>query len=344
MEKILVIRNDKLGDFMQAWPAFAMLKASNPSLKLIALVPNYTAPLAQICPFLDDVIIDSKKDDKADFNRLVQEIKAQKFDGMISFVSDVHNAKLAWKSGIKYRLAPATKLIQFLYNHRLTQRRSRSEKSEAEYNQDLVRTFLQKHNMPVVELKPPYFTFEKSAVENQRVFLMESLGLSTVKKWVFVHSGSGGSATNLSLVQYAELIRGLLAEFDCNVVLTAGPNESEKAQELAKLVNDDRVVIYDKNNGLVDFAHSLACADLFIAGSTGPLHLSGALNVPTVGFYPSRRSALPIRWKPINDANKHIAFCPPKGKETQLDLGLISIQEALREIIPFVRKMWQTGD
>ena len=31
MEKILVIRNDKLGDFMQAWPAFAMLKASNQS-------------------------------------------------------------------------------------------------------------------------------------------------------------------------------------------------------------------------------------------------------------------------------------------------------------------------
>ena len=37
MEKILVIRNDKLGDFMQAWPAFAMLKLSNPSLKLTAL-------------------------------------------------------------------------------------------------------------------------------------------------------------------------------------------------------------------------------------------------------------------------------------------------------------------
>ncbi|SPX41550.1 ADP-heptose--lipooligosaccharide heptosyltransferase III [Haemophilus influenzae] len=40
---------------MQAWPAFAMLKASNPELKLTALVPNYTAPLAEICPFIDDV-------------------------------------------------------------------------------------------------------------------------------------------------------------------------------------------------------------------------------------------------------------------------------------------------
>jgi len=75
--KILVIRNDKLGDFVQAFPAFAMLKASNPALKLTALVPAYTAPLAQICPYLDDVIIDSAKNDNADFiKRFTQEALA----------------------------------------------------------------------------------------------------------------------------------------------------------------------------------------------------------------------------------------------------------------------------
>lgn len=341
MEKILVIRNDKLGDFMQAWPAFALLKASNPSLKLTALVPSYTAPLAEVCPYLDEVIIDSKKGDKADFTRLVNEVKAKNFDGMISFFSNTHNAKLAWKSGVPYRLAPATKLVQFLYNHRLTQRRSRSEKSEAEYNQDLARAFLQKQGMSIVEPQPPYLTFDKSAVENQRVFLCETLRLLADKKWIFVHSGSGGSATNLSLAQYAELIQGLLAEFDCQIVLTAGPGESEKAKELAQLVNDSRVVIYDKNNGLVDFAHSLACADLFIAGSTGPLHLSSAFNIPTIGFYPNSRSSQPRRWKPINDADKHLAFCPPAGKETEMNLGLISIEAALTDIIPFIHRMWQ---
>ncbi|OOF51268.1 hypothetical protein BKK54_03645 [Rodentibacter genomosp. 1] len=344
MKKMLLIRNDKLGDFMQAWPAFAMLKASNPSLKLTALVPSYTAPLAQICPYLDDVIIDSKKDDKADFNRLIHEIKIRNFDAMISFFSNTHNAKLAWKSGIKYRLAPATKVIQFLYNHRLTQRRSRSEKSEAEYNQDLVRAFLKKYNMPIIEPKPPYLVLDKSAVGNQRIFLQETLGLSAKKKWIFVHSGSGGSATNLSLAQYAELIQGLLAVLDCQIVLTAGPGESEKAHEVAQLVSDSRVVIYDKNKGLVDFAHSLACADLFIAGSTGPLHLSSAFNLPTVGFYPNSRSSQPRRWKPINDSDKHLAFCPPAGKETQMNLGLISIPLALTKIIPFIQRVWQVGN
>ena len=144
--------------------------------------------------------------------------------------------------------------------------------------------------------------------------------------------------------QYAQLIQGLLRHLDVYAILTAGPNESEKAHELAGLVQDPRVVIYDKNNGLVDFALSLACADLFIAGSTGPLHLSGALNVPTIGFYPSRRSATPLRWQPINDADKHLAFCPPNDKASQTDLSQIRIDEKLDEVIHFIAKVWNAVD
>ena len=341
---VLVIRNDKLGDFMLAWPAFAMLKASDPSLKLTALVPSYTAELARTCPYLDDVIIDAPKNDKRAFQRVVSEIKAQQFDAMISFFSNTHNAKLAWKCRIPYRLAPATKWVQFFYNHRLTQRRSQSAKPEFEYNLDLARAFLRDHKIPVVEPRTPYLSFEQSAVDIQRKFLCDQLQIDTSKKWIFLHSGSGGSANNLSLTQYAQLIQGLLRHLDVYVILTAGPNESEKARELAGRVQDPRVVIYDKNNGLVDFALSLACADLFIAGSTGPLHLSGALNVPTIGFYPSRRSATPLRWQPINDADKHLAFCPPNDKASQTDLSQIRIDEKLDEVIHFIAKVWNAVD
>ena len=344
MQKLVVIRNDKLGDFMLAWPAFALLKKSNPDLKLTALVPRYTAPLAEICPYLDDIIIDAAdKKQPSEFNRVLQEIKNRQFDAVISFVSDWYNAKLVWKSGIPYRLAPATKLFQFLYNHRLTQRRSQSAKAEFEYNMDLAKTFLAAHNIPLQEPQPPYLEFAKSAVENQRVLLSQQLAVPLSKKWVFVHSGSGGSANNLSLAQYATLIQGISARFDCTVILTAGPNESEKARQLAELVNLPNVVLYDKNAGLVDFARSLACADLFIAGSTGPLHISGALNVPTIGFYPSRLSAIPRRWRPINQAQRHLAFCPPSEKAVQMDLTVIDIEQALTQILPFIAEQWQTA-
>ena len=44
MQKLLVIRNDKLGDFVLSFPALAMLKKSAPNLRIVALVPKDTAP------------------------------------------------------------------------------------------------------------------------------------------------------------------------------------------------------------------------------------------------------------------------------------------------------------
>lgn len=343
MKKLLVIRNDKIGDFMLCFPAFAMLKQSMPNLEITALAPSYTAPLAELCPFIDKVIVDTAdKKSKAEQQRILQAVRSAQFDATICFVSDWYNAKLTWRSGIAYRLAPATKLFQLLYNQRLTQRRSRSEKAESAYNLDLARRFLRDHNQPVIEPDTPFLAFSPTTVAAQKAKLVAQLGLDPTQKWLFVHAGTGGSATNLSLHQYAELIQGILAQFDCQVILTAGPNESEKALALQQLIAHPSVAVYDKNDSLTDFCHSLACADLFIAGSTGPLHICGALNIATIGFYPSRRSALPRRWRPINDTDKHIAFMPPLGKKTEKNLTLIAISEALTEILPFIQRCWQT--
>ena len=57
MKRILVVRNDKIGDFMLAWPSFAMLKRSM-ECHVTALVPAYTAPLARLCPWIDEIILD----------------------------------------------------------------------------------------------------------------------------------------------------------------------------------------------------------------------------------------------------------------------------------------------
>ena len=343
MKKILVIRNDKIGDFMVCFPAFAMLKQSLPNVEITALVPSYTAPLAELCPSIDKGIIDaSNKKDPVAFQSVLQAVKKEQFDAVISFVSDWYNAKLTWKSGIHYRLAPATKLFQFLYNHRLTQRRSQSAKAESAYNLNLARAFLEKQGIPVVEPSVPYLQFSEQEIATQKTKLSKLLGISTACKWVFVHSCTGGSATSLSLEQYATLLNNLTEHFDCQVILTAGKGEEERANALASLLTQNAAV-YAQNDGLQDFSHSIACADLFIAGSTGPLHIAGALNVPTIGFYPSRLSAQPQRWRPINAEGKHLAFMPPLAKDraSQMNLELISIENALKEIIPFVTRNLQ---
>ncbi|BCZ19702.1 Lipopolysaccharide heptosyltransferase family protein [Helicobacter sp. NHP19-012] len=340
MDKLLVVRNDKLGDFVLAWPAFAMLKASMPQTKLIALVPSYTAELARHCPYLDGVVVDagryaSRKAKK----QTLEDIKAHHFPAVISFFSTIYNAFLFYKAGIPFRLAPATKLIPYFFQtHRLRQRRSLSIKQEFAYNLDLARHFLALQNIPVVEPKgSPYLGFTDSEIKVQADKLVQELKLDPSKAWVFVHTGTGGSSPNLSSSQWVKLIRGLLEGLKIQVILSAGPNESQNTKELAQKINHPNTIIYDKNEGMLDFARSLACAQFFISASTGPLHLASALDIPTCAFYPSTTAAL--RWQPINAPTKHLAFMPHAIDATQdMDSSLIKIPEILEQIITFIQK------
>lgn len=336
MQRILVVRNDKIGDFMLAWPSFAMLKASC-DCHVTALVPAYTAPLAELCPWIDQVILDPGSKAPCRERALLQKRLSQEgFDAAITLFSTWRTAWLLWRSRIAYRLAPATKLAQFLYNHRLVQRRSRSEKPEYEYNLDLIRHFLQAQQLPVVEPEPPYLRFADGLLAAVRGDTAGLLGINPAKPWLMVHCGTGGSANNLSAAQYAELLLGLQQQWpDCPCVVTAGPGEEVLAHELAAriLAGGGHAYVYASREGLARFAQVIANAALFIAGSTGPLHIAAALNVPTVGFFPARRSATPLRWQPLNSQGRHLAFTPPSGDGDLCDMSRIEVATLLPAIV-----------
>ena len=219
MQKLLVIRNDKLGDFMLIFPALALLKQAMPNLEITALVPAYTASLAELCPYIDKVILDIDSKDKQGFKSLVERIKQENFYAVINFYLTWHNAKLSFLSGIKQRFAPATKAFQFLCNQRIKQRRSQSLKPEYEYNIDLAKAFLHSQKVLAPKITPPYLTFSQTQIASQKQKLAKQWNLSAEQKLVFLHCGTGGSAKPLTLEQNAEInnaYTGNLAVHDMN--------------------------------------------------------------------------------------------------------------------------------
>ena len=328
-ERILVVRNDKLGDFMLAWPALALLKRSLPEARVDVLVPDYTRELADACSWIDGVVIDPGP--TAGGTELARRMRAGGYTALIALFSTGRVGLAGWRAGIPLRLAPATKLAQVFYNRRLRQRRSRSEKPEWEYNSDLVRCFLTERGVEARAAAPPFLCFDAERVaERERVFRARH-GIETTRRLVFLHAGSGGSASNLSLEQFARLGGLLRSERGHALVLTAGPGELAQAEELAGLLEHTDAAIFDSSGGLRRFAEHLQFADLFISGSTGPLHLAGALDRPTAAFYPRRRSSTPLRWQTLNSPERRLAWASdPAAPES--DLSSIDLAAAAEEI------------
>lgn len=330
IRKILVVRNDKLGDFTLALPTFTLLKQCLPQAEVSALVPNYTRELAERSPWIDRVLIDPGKGNEI---ALWREIRRQRFDVAISLFSTTRIAAVLKMAGIPYRLAPATKIAQFLYNHRLVQRRSRSEKPEFEYNIDLARHFLSNFGILPQPTLPrrPYLTIDWSQVAAARHDFCVRHGVTPQRALVFLHPGSGGSANNLSLKQYAQLAQQLRSRAGHVIVITSGPGEEELGSRLAGALSHVPHVHHISRAGLSSFLQTLAFCDLFISGSTGPLHLAGALDRPTAGFYPRRRSSTSLRWQTLNSPEHRLAFYPPEdaGEEA---MEKIDIETAASEI------------
>ena len=305
MTKILVVRNDKLGDFVLALPSFAMLKYSIPNAQIHALVPEYTKELAEFCPYIDKVLLDNLS-----FFRLVKTL--QQFDTIIVLFSSSRIAWASWLAQIPIRVAPATKIWQFLFNHRLVQRRSKSLKPEFEYNLDLIRYFLNLKNIKHKFGQAPFIKIPKDKKSPTTVI---------------IHPGSGGSANNLSLSQYAQLA-DLLKQCQpkLKLVISAGPDELTIANKLSQNITVANQVFLS-TKGLVEYCRIINQAYLFIGGSTGALHLAAALNLNTVAFYPNRRSATALRWQTLN--SNRLSFSPPQGTD---DMKAIDIAKVAQKI------------
>jgi ADP-heptose:LPS heptosyltransferase len=341
MHKVLIIRNDKLGDFMLAWPAFSLIKQQYPDAEITALVPAYTQPMAKLCPWIDDVIIDDQhKSILADAVYLSRKFHEHGFDASISLYSEMRTTLALWLAHIPERYGPATKLAQIFLNHRLRQKRSSSSKPEYEYNADLARFYIADRGEPPQPLQgPPYLAFATDDIKQLEQHYRQQHNINPESKLVLLHAGSGGSAINMSPEQFAVLASQLTTLSLAHIVLTAGPGEEDTAKALSGLMPDVPHSIYYSTEGLESFSRFISIADLFISGSTGPLHIAGALNIPIAAFYPARRSATSLRWQTLSAQDRRLAFSPEKYSGDQ-DMQTINIDDAARKIIQFMNQLY----
>jgi ADP-heptose:LPS heptosyltransferase len=342
-KNILVIRNDKLGDFMLAWPALSLLKKQYPESKVTVLIPSYTKPMAEICPWIDDCIIDMQhKSVLSDAIFLKNKIKNKNFDTSISLFTETRTAVATFLSRIPLRLAPATKIAQIFSNRRLPQRRSSSSRPEHEYNTDLVRFFITlQGDTPVSLQQPPFLQFDATLTQNLRAQYITEHNINIESMLIIVHPGTGGSAINFSVKQYAELIKRIAKQIDAHFIITAGPGEDDTAQTLSSLILHTDHSVYFSSEGIVEFSHFIAISNLFISGSTGTLHIAGALDIPTAAFYPARKSATALRWQTLNQASRRLAFSPEKYTGDN-DMDTIDPVACAQQIVDLLKRLYAT--
>jgi len=297
--RILVSRTDRIGDLVLSLPVVRSLNNMYPHARIELLIQKYTAPVVRQHEGIADLLL---WDPQSGNRGLVSALTARKYDVVISLYPRSNLARaFAWAK-IPIRIGSGRRWYSFFYTHRVHISRRDSGRHEKDLNLDL---------LTPLGIKPDYSLIPKLMVNPNADFplpdfLERFINGPRPNPLVVVHPGDGGSALNWPIKRYSELAR-LLAEKKNTVVITGLAEERERhLAEFANTVGEENIL--SGRTELSQLMRVLAGADLFVGGSTGPLHLAAALQVPVVGLYGPIRTTTPDRWGPCG--TDHRVFVP----------------------------------
>ena len=302
-ERILIIRqHDQLGDLLIATPAVRALRRKFPNAFIAIVVREYTAPVVQNNPYVDEIIVFYEKLWRWNVHKVItfwNEVRND-FDCTIvlntisrSFSSDM----IALLSGAKYIVGPGHLLLdqslpEKIYNVPIS--RSPAQMHEIQRNLDIVRALGADEN----DLEYDLVLTDAEVNEAERIY--QSLGISSGKTVVGVHFGALNPSKCFPLDKLITVIDWIIETYDAEIVLIISRNEIERRKIVLSTVHHklhSAPVMH-----LRIMAAFLRHMSLVLCNDTGTLHIAASQRVPTVSFHSLSDPAI---WKPPHP--RHIA-------------------------------------
>lgn len=290
-KNILVIRNDRFGEFLLNIPAIRALKNKFPSSKIILAVDYHVRELAVKIPCADEVIIwRSGKHSLMNIFKFANLLKKKAID--IAFVMNPSkDSNIAiYLASIPERVGYAHKW-DFLLTKKAEDLKSLGQKHEIEYNLDLV------------GITGAYTDDKSLSLEIDEAESYQPGGIPTdTVGLVAVHPWTSDPIKQWPPECFRELSLRLVKELNMKVLIIGGKENLEKGNYYNYLNN--HIFNLTGKTSLSQLAAILKKCSLLISGDSGPIHLASSVKTPVIALFRNDiPGKSPKRWGPHGEGN-----------------------------------------
>ncbi|OGW87274.1 MAG: lipopolysaccharide heptosyltransferase II [Omnitrophica bacterium RIFCSPHIGHO2_02_FULL_46_11] len=330
-KRILVTKLGAVGDLVLAVPSFRMLRKRFPSANISLLVESKLIQLVERCPYLDEIIVFDRSNQKDQWRRLLilgKRLKQRGFDISIDLQNNWKTHLLAFLARIPKRYGYKRGSAGFLLTHPITFWDQSLGPIEHQF-QVLKRAGVV-HFEDAIELWPGA---EEEASIGAR---LKQAGRDSAKRLVGFILGSSPNwpTKQWPIERFVELSKNLLQRFDCQIALI-GTKEDEKLAQSFNPLNSKHIFDFTGKTSLGELASLVKHLDVILTGDTAPLHIASAFETKIVALFGPTE---PKRHMP--PGKDHIALvkripCQPcysgtcKNSEKLLCMREISVSEVV---------------
>jgi heptosyltransferase-2 len=310
ISRILVIRNDRFGEFLLIIPALRALKEKYPQAQItLAVAPN-VAELADTIEFVHDVIIwENREHSFKEMFAFARQLKGREFDMAVVFNPNQESHLVTFLGKIPIRVGYNRKW-GFLLTHKMKDEKELGLKHEVEYNLDLVALVGATTNDKSLALK---------------IGDVDILGAVKGSFVIAIHPWTSDPLKQWPLENFKQLIKRFVG---LNIVVVGGREELTKNEDFFKGIHEV-ILNFTGRTTLIELAEVLKKVNLLVTGDSGPAHLAAAVGTPVIALFRNDLPGkTPQRWGPWGEG--HVVIERESLEDITVDEVVKKVKEKLQ--------------
>lgn len=296
IKKILCIKPRGIGDIVLSTIILDSLRAYYTNASIDYLTEPFASPAVQDNPLISKVLTMGK----TEFPLWVAlRIRKEKYDLLIDLWSNPRTAQITFLSGVKYRLGFAYRGRKYAYNILATSGRGACH--SAEHNLEVLKPL----GVPEISKKIHFYFSEKDKGFADKYFA-ETFPHN--EKVCGIIPAGGWESKRCDAVKWVEICKALSEKYNMKFLILWGPGDEKDAEYIISNLKNDAVIA--PATELKEMSALISKCSLVIANDSGPMHISAALDIPTLGIFGPTN---PTAHRPYSDKSdfviKEDLFC-----------------------------------
>jgi ADP-heptose:LPS heptosyltransferase len=296
IKHLLVVRNDRFGEFLLNIPAIRALKEKYPKAKLSLAVNSEVCQLAEEVECVDEVF---------DWDKIKSNLRKYKFDLCVILNPTKEAHWVVFRAGIPMRVSYDRKL-GFLLTHKLKDTKHLGDRHEVDCNLELVNLLGAKTIDKTIRIKVSDDLYK------------EFIG----KKIIAIHPFTSDPVKQWPVERFKELARRIRDELKLGVLMVGLTRSAVDAGSgIVNMIN---------RTSLPELAALLKRCSLLVSCDSGPVHLAVSVGTQVIVLF---RNDLPgktaKRWGPLGKGN--ILIEKSNLKDISTDEVFNKVKEALNK-------------
>lgn len=337
-KNILIIQTAFLGDVILTLPVIQVLKKNIPDSKIDFLCIPKTSQILKNNPYINEIIIyDKKKSNVNDSLKLINRLKRNKYDMIISPHRSFRTALISYLSCAKKSISFDKSSLSFLYDIKIPY-----EKKIHEIKRNL--NLLESSGIITDEIvKPELFPGKEEADRINKLFVENKI--STEEKIIIIAPGTVWKTKRFPEEKFVRLC-DLLKSTDIKIILIGGEEDKKISAYIITNSQNKNLINATGDLSILESTELIKRAALLITNDSAPLHIANSAGikviaiygatVPSFGFYPYGKNDIVIethglscRPCSIHGGNK----CPVGTFDCMMKISEENISDEVKKIL-----------